>query len=168
MKNLFNINPFLKIYQTIVFLLLAGIIFSSCDPDRVFEKNIVVENRSWPLTEQVCFNVEITDTLSLNNFYINIRHTTDYKYSNIFLFLNIGFPDSNNSRDTIELTLADIGGRWFGKGMGKIKESRILLNKGIVFPEAGIYKFCFEQAMRTEELKGIEDIGIRIEKMQSP
>ena len=164
MKNLFKINPFFKIKQPIAFLLLAGIIFSSCDPNRVFEKNIVVENSSWPLTEQVCFNVEIADTLSLNNFYLNIRHTTDYKYSNIFLFLNIGFPDGNNSRDTIELTLADIDGRWFGEGMGKIKESQILINKGIVFPEAGNYTFCFEQAMRTVELKGIEDIGIRIEK----
>ena len=166
MKNLFKINPFLKIYKTSAYLLLAGIILSSCDPDRVFEKNIVVENNSWLTTEQVCFNVEITDTISLNNFYINIRHTTDYKYSNIFLFLNIEFPDGNNSHDTIELTLADIDGRWFGKGMGKIKESRILLNKGIVFPEAGNYSFCFEQAMREEELSGIEDIGIRIEKMQ--
>ncbi|MCD4665822.1 MAG: gliding motility lipoprotein GldH, partial [Bacteroidales bacterium] len=56
-------------------------------------------------------------------------------------------------------------GRWIGKGIGKIKENRILINRGVVFPIDGLYEINLEQAMREAELKGIADIGIRIEKM---
>jgi gliding motility-associated lipoprotein GldH len=34
----------------------------------------------------------------------------------------------------------------------------------MVFPHKGIYRFELEQAMRVKELKGIRDVGIRIEK----
>ncbi len=55
-------------------------------------------------------------------------------------------------------------GKWLGKGFGKIRDNQILLNSGLRFPMKSIYLFEIGQAMRTEILKGVEDIGIRIEK----
>jgi len=51
-----------------------------------------------------------------------------------------------------------------GKGTGKIRDNRILLKEHLRFPSRGDYTFEIEQAMRDISLKGIEDIGIRIEK----
>jgi len=140
-------------------------IITSCDPKRVFEQNIPVLTKGWKSTEPVELEVLINDTITLHNYYINIRHTTDYKYSNIYLFMDTWFPEGSQTRDTIQVVLADATGKWYGKGFGNIKDAKILVKSGVAFPVKGSYRFRIEQGMREFELKGIEDIGIRIEKM---
>lgn len=142
------------------------LIFSACDSVLVYEKNMAIDNEGWEIENPAEFELEVTDTLSPHNFYINLRHSTDYKYSNIYMFLDTYFPGNNQTRDTIEILLADIKGEWYGKGMGKIKENQVMLQKNFVFPMSGTFKFTIEQGMREEILTGIEDIGIRIERSQ--
>lgn len=125
-----------------------------------------MDNGSWSLNDTACFNVDIIDTLAYYNFYINLRHSTDYKFSNIFLFLHTTFPGGQVTSDTLQILLADNSGKWIGSGMGKVKECRVMLQDRVRFPRSGNYSFCIEQAMRAEPLEGIEDIGIRIERME--
>ena len=158
MKIFFSIKPFLLISFLIILFL------SSCDLNRVFDENYSFENANWDRNKIVSFKIEISDTISQNQFFINIRNTTDYKYSNLYLFITTQLPDGNISKDTIECILADINGKWLGNGLSKLKENNILLKNNLVFPEKGSYIFEFEQAMRVEILQGIADIGIRIEK----
>ena len=112
------------------------------------------------------FDVEVSDTISLFNFYINIRNTTDYNFSNIYLFLKTNYPNGMFSVDTIEIFLADLQGNWLGKGFGKYKDQQILFRKRGHFPLSGKYRFSFEQAMRNQELIGINTVGIRIERTE--
>jgi gliding motility-associated lipoprotein GldH len=163
-KTLQHINAVKKIVFASSFFLLAWIVLS-CDPLMLYEKNTSVESAGWRNTDKIGFEVGITDTVGLYNFYINIRHSTDYRFSNIFLFVDTFFPDGSQSRDTIEIVLADASGKWFGKGLGKIKENQVMLQRGLSFPMKGLYKFRIEQGMREPDLKGVEDIGIRIERM---
>ena len=104
------------------------------------------------------------DTTSFFDFYLKLRHNTDYKYNNVYFFVNTTFPDQQSARDTVEFILADKEGKWHGKGFGTIKDLKILLKKDVRFPIPGMYVFEFEQAMREEHLVGIMDIGISIEK----
>ncbi|NOX47296.1 MAG: gliding motility lipoprotein GldH [Chlorobi bacterium] len=147
-----------------LFMFTTGLFLSSCDSNRYYEKNIPFDDHIWASNKPLAFSVDIDDTLNAFNFLINIRHNTDYRYSNIFLFLDTQYPDGNHSHDTLECLLAAPDGKWFGKGNGKIKENRILLKRNVFFPRKGTYEFKFEQAMRTDELGGMEDFGIRIEK----
>jgi gliding motility-associated lipoprotein GldH len=80
------------------------------------------------------------------------------------LFLNIEFPDGTTLRDTIECILAQRNGQWSGKGFGKIRSNSFLFRTNVWFPQPGNYVFRMEQAMRTELLEGIADIGLRIER----
>ena len=160
MKIFFSIKSFLLISFLII------LFFSSCDSNRVFDENFSFENANWDRYKTVSFKIEILDTISQNQFFINIRNTTDYKYSNLYLFITTQLPDGNISKDTIECILADINGKWLGNGLGSLKENNILLKNDLVFPEKGTYIFEFEQAMRVEILQGIADIGIRIEKLK--
>jgi gliding motility-associated lipoprotein GldH len=145
--------------------LFAMLLFTSCDPAGLFDKNAPINTEGWGVADKVPFVIEATDTLALFNFYINIRHTTDYKYRNIFLFMDTFFPDGSQSRDTIEIMLADVKGKWYGKGIGSLRSNQVLLRRGFSFPFKGHYKFRIEQGMREQELMGIKDVGIRIEKM---
>lgn len=150
----------------LVLLLFLFLFFSACDPGLIFQENQHVNNNSWPVDTSYTFQFLIEDTVSFNNFYVNIRNTTNYEYSNLFVFLNTRFPNGNVYRDTIECLLADKEGRWLGKGMGKIKDNSILVRRNVRFPVSGVYQMNVEQGMREEVLSGISDIGIRIEKIE--
>ncbi len=154
----------LKNITTLSLIITIQLFLFSCDTKSIYDKDKRIENSVWNRKDTMKFNVEINDTISLHNFYINIRNSTDYKYSNIYFFIKTDFPDGNNITDTVECTLADIDGKWRGKGIGKIKDNRFLLKKGIRFLQKGVYTFEFQQAMRVKNLSGIEDIGIRIER----
>ncbi len=142
------------------------LLFSSCDPSRVFEENKKVANNEWDLNEPLLFQVSIDDTVQYHNVYINVRNAGHYRFSNLYLFINTIFPGGQLQRDTLECTLAAPDGRWLGDGLGDIWDNRILFKKNVRFPQAGEYRFELIQAMRINPLPGIMDAGIRIEKAQ--
>ncbi len=148
------------------FILSSLLFFISCDYNRVYDNTYSIPEQTWNKDSLLIFDVEIKDTINLHNFYINIRHNTDYPYSNIFFFINTVFPNGSAGRDTIEIILADNRGNWVGKGSGKLKDNQVLLRRNLRFPKSGIYSFSIEQAMRKNNLEGIEDLGIRIEKIE--
>lgn len=145
-------------------LFLIVILFTACDKNQVYEENRMMENGTWNSRKPALFDVRIDDLLTRYNILLNVRNSPDYPYSNLYLFLTTTYPDGMKSRDTLELTLADYDGRWLGSGMGSVKFSRFLLKKGVRFSQKGVYRFEMEQAMRVNDLEGIRDIGLRIEK----
>ncbi len=158
-----------NIYKGILFttcILFVFVLFS-CDPNRVFDKNVKIDNGIWNKNNKLFFSVKIDDTVSLYNFYINIRNDGTYPNSNIFIFVKIIFPNGKFLRDTVECFLSDPSGKWLGHGFGDIWDNQILYKKGVMFPVKGEYYFEFEQGMRAKDgkLQGVRDIGLRIEKV---
>ncbi len=153
-----------KPFKLFVTLFAIGSAFAACTSNVVFDSNQSLPAEGWPQSRKVVFEVKITDTLSLHNLYVNVRNTTSYPNSNLFLFLDITFPDGQSVRDTLECIIADASGRWTGRGGGKIKSNRFLFRTDVWFPRTGIYSFSFRQAMRTQTLEGIYDIGIAVER----
>ncbi len=143
------------------FLLLATV---ACHNNVVMEKSMKIEGESWDIDEIKVFEKEFTDTVSLYDMYFNVRNNHEYPYSNLFVFFHTEFPDGRIFKDTLEMILADRQGKWTGKGFGKIKSNSFHFRKDVWFPLEGTYKFSVQHAMRDEELTGITDVGIRIEK----
>ncbi|MCG3167468.1 MAG: Gliding motility lipoprotein GldH [Bacteroidia bacterium] len=150
--------------KQLFFGLCLLVFLSACDSKRIYEQNIELQNNTWNAAQKVKFEVTISDTVSGNNVLINVRHAGYYPYSNLFLFINTTFPDGKTTRDTVECPLADEKGKWLGKGLGDLWDTQILFKRNVRFSQSGNYKFEFEQAMRIEELPGIMDVGLRIEK----
>ena len=148
------------------FLPLAFLVISlvSCDSKRYYEENKSIGNGVWQSTYFPSFTVNITDTLSQYNLYLNVRNDGIYPYSNLYLFIHTTLPGGRFAIDTVECQLADPDGKWRGSGLGSLKFNRFLFQRSMKFPGKGIYRFDLEQAMRVKELKGIRDVGIRIEK----
>lgn len=151
------------------FKLLIGCIaiitaLASCMGNMVFDSNQSLPPEGWPQGSKVAFDVEITDTINLHNMYVNVRNSTSYPNSNLFLFLDIHFPDGQSVRDTLECILADFTGKWTGRGGGRIRSNKFLFRTDVWFPQKGNYNFSFEHAMRTSLLEGITDIGLAIER----
>ncbi|MEO8147313.1 MAG: gliding motility lipoprotein GldH [Bacteroidia bacterium] len=137
-----------------------------CDKERVFEQNQKINDRSWSENNPLVFNVDIKDTASYYNMYINIRNADTYRFSNLYIFMTTKLPMNQIEKDTLQLVLANDEGKWLGSGLGDIFESRILFKEKIKFINSGNYQFTMQQAMRLNPLPGILDVGIRVEKVK--
>lgn len=156
----------MKVGFQIIILFFLGLFtvgLQSCDQNRFFEQNIEIDAEKWAYQDSKKFIVEMNDTISSFNFYINLRNTNDYPFSNLYVFIETVFPDSVMAVDTIELQLADIEGRWLGTGNGKYKYNNFILRKAMRFVQKGNYVFGIKHGMREDTLYGISDVGIRLE-----
>lgn len=153
----------LKILRKIGLISLIAMCLSCSNNNVIYDESVVIPNASWNNQDLPYFDVNIEDTTSSYNFYFNIRHLENYKYSNFYMFLHTTFPNGNQTHDTIELILAYPDGRWIGKGSGSMRSNQILLNNNLHFPLKGNYHFEIEQAMREPVLNGITDVGVKFE-----
>ncbi len=103
------------------------------------------------------------DSLQMYNIFINIRHTTNYPKSNLYVFVTAKAPTGESRRDTVEIGIADEHGKWLGNGFGDIKLVSREYRKSVRFVYPGLYEFQIEQGMRIPEIP-ITDVGLRIEK----
>jgi gliding motility-associated lipoprotein GldH len=139
-------------------------LFTACDSNRVYEKNTELPNYVWDKNNKLRFDVNIQDSVSFHNIYINVRNASSYQYSNLFLFVLTRSPKGDVLKDTVELTLANDKGEWLGEGLGDIWDIQIPYKTNIRFPVKGIYTIQLEQGMRHEKLPFIMDAGIRVER----
>lgn len=136
----------------------------SCTDNTVFEQNQAIPNRSWSYDVKPKFDVHIADSNSKYNIYINLRHTNEYDFSNIFVLLH---ERGNRLKDTAyrkEIQLAQLDGRWLGRSAGSLYEVQYLAKENFIFPDTGKFTFNIEQNMRENPLKDIVDVGIKIVK----
>ncbi len=156
-----------------IILILAFFIQSCKQENLVYADYQNLNNGFWRANDTIRFSFSEIDTLSQHNIFINIRNNGDYKFSNIFLIAEFGFPEGETVIDTLEYEMALPDGTWLGKGRGSVKESKFWFRENIVFPDSGVYSFKVSHAMRengevdgVQELKGITDVGLQIEKRQ--
>jgi len=154
----------MKFCNAVLPIALAALLFASCDPDRVFEKNIRIPDGIWDRNNPVRFEVVVEDTITPHNLYINIRNAGMYPVSNLYLFVTTIAPSGHTIKDTVQIILADERGNWLGKGLGDIWDNQQLYKEQVRFAQKGEYIFEYEQAMRLEKLPFILDVGLRIEK----
>ena len=144
------------------YLIMAAVTLMACDQHVVFENNQTIKKEGWSKDQPVTFEWDITDTVSLHNFYVTVRNQEGYTYSNLFLFVAMEFPNGKMSVDTIDCPLADADGHWLGSGLGDIYDNRIIFKERKKFPMAGHYRISIQQAMREDPILNIEDIGFRL------
>ncbi|MGE0568883.1 MAG: gliding motility lipoprotein GldH [Bacteroidia bacterium] len=136
----------------------------SCNRNIVFTEYKEINNQEWFAKNPVQFEVQIEDNINFHNISLKIRHADSYPYSNLFLFVSTSYPDGKTLIDTMEVILANNKGEWMGNGTGDIFDYKIPIKKNVRFPQTGKYLFSFQQAMRTDPLPLIMDVGFEVEK----
>ena len=136
----------------------------SCERGIVYDQFKSTGDSGWTWQDRCHFEADLQDTVSLHNLFIQIRHTVDYPMNNLYMFVHVTGPSGQTLTDTVNFILARQDGKWFGSGVGKLKEIRLLYRKNTVFRDAGIYSFELEQGMRTPSLP-VTDVGIVIERI---
>jgi gliding motility-associated lipoprotein GldH len=149
----------------ILSLILLSLLFAGCSGNDVFFSYKTLQASGWNKDSLVIFDIPVNDTTAFYNIYVNIRNRGEYPYQNLWLFLNRISPDSVQTNDSIECYLADVRGKWLGSGIGPIKEMPVLYQQQVRFRKAGVYHFKIAHGMRDSILTGINDIGMRVEKI---
>ena len=140
------------------------VMFISCDSSIVFEEYKSFENQKWNTDSVAFFNYANSDTTSKNTIKIKLRHTVEYEFQNLFLFIE------TDVMDTVELMLANKEGIWLGSGIGDVREFEFEYQNAKLFSKKGNYSFKIEQAMRygmaekIQVLNNVLAVGISIEK----
>jgi len=150
-----------------VFIFVMHLSMSSCDTNRVYEEYIGIQGETWSINQPVLFVTEIQDTSTIHNIFLNVRNTNTYDFSNLFLFIKTTSPSGQFIQDTLEIKLADEQGRWLGRGISSVFFNRSLYKRNIRFPYTGTYTFEVIHGMRSKQLEGIRDVGLRIEKVEN-
>lgn len=154
--------------RSVLAAIAVGLLLAGCSDQVVFQADVPVPGETWDRSFTPEFSFEVSDTIRHHDLYIDVRHTGDYPFSDLFLFVDLYGPDDRHLRDTVECLLADPMGRWYGKGTGFIFadrfEAHVLYKLKNRFPASGRYTIKLEQAMRTEQLPGVIDVGVSVER----
>lgn len=156
-----------QITSRIISLVFFALLLSSCNKNIVYSKYQTFENNEWYAKDKAVFEIDITDTQTLNNISLMVRHADAYPYNNLFLFVTTSYPDGKILKDTMEVVLANSNGEWQGSGAGDIFDFKVPIKKNVRFPISGHYRFEFEQAMRVDPLPLLMDFGFEIEKSKA-
>lgn len=153
--------------------LIFVIICVSCDANKEYDSYQSMEKGLWNLKKPVVFKVDIQDINSQQNVFLNVRTDSNYPYRNLYVVSKMTLPNGAVLKDTLEYEMADAFGNWLGDGMTDVKDNKLYYLEKYKFPKQGTYIFEFYQAMRKrgemdglEELEGVTDVGLRIEKIQ--
>jgi gliding motility-associated lipoprotein GldH len=173
-KNLFRFIPLLFIFTKIqgvkrhVLLLTAFLFTSACNwTTGVFEKNLEFSDHEWSSTLKPDISFDITDTVSLYNIYIVLRHTDAYHFNNMYVRATVKEPGNAQVKTgDYDLQLATNGKGWIGTAMDDIYDARLLIQQKTRFRKPGTYHITLEQLMREDPLKNVLSAGLRVERAE--
>ena len=160
--------------RKIILLIIISFVISSCSDTAIYDQYKSVSNDGWHKDSIFNFKFSPADTISRNNLFINLRNNNNYQFSNLFLIVDIDFPNNTGVKDTLEYEMTDANGKFLGTGLTDLKENKLEYKTNVIFPVAGEYTISIQQAMRksgavdgVEKLEGVVDVGLRIEKLET-
>lgn len=148
-------------YLSLFVLAVFGV---GCGPDVLFEQSMPVAETGWAYADSLDFSFEIADTTKVYDVILEVEHSEDYGFQNLYVKTNTVFPSGKTDKQVLSLELANKVGFWLGKCSGGNCHLRIPIQQKIFFPEKGTYHFHMEQFMRQSPLPELKSITFKIEE----
>ena len=84
----------------LVAIVFALTLFAACHNGDVYNEYIALPDKGWGKDSLAVFRAEITDTAQYYDVWVQMRHQSDYPYSNLWLFIDLVSPNGDQLRDT--------------------------------------------------------------------
>lgn len=172
---------------TIGIIVLSSLftVLTACDRSTVYSEFRSVPLREWYADSVLIYRFDIADTLSTYEVLIYVRHTQQYPYQNMWLFVDWGDQEQGlltqsdstdnvldsvymsmpvTKQDTIEFYLANDRGEWLGNGKNGLTEMPVLYEENYRFSHSGEQVVRIAHGMREEPLRGISDVGVLVKR----
>jgi len=150
----------------LIYTFFTILLFVSCTERTIYSEQKNLPKNGWDKNSFVDFTVEIEDTISSYDVLITLRNNEKYPNQNLWLFVEEMTPDSTIKQDTIQCFLVDNQGYWIGTGVGSLHYVSVFYRQKALFQQKGLYQYRIKHGMRYDLLKGLNDIGIKIQKSE--
>ena len=114
-----------SVKATLIILVLQLL---SCDPNGVFDRYERIPT-SWHKDSIVEFKFDPPDSIDPYNLFVNLRNDNDYKFSNIYLIVELEHPQGMTIKDTLLYKMAKPNGEFLGTGLSSIKENKLKVTR---------------------------------------
>lgn len=157
-----------KMNRTVYTLLSLVLLLCSCGRKAVSSAYADLPERGWSIGDTVRLAVSVQDTTQAYDLALTLRHTEQYAYQNLWLFVSACDSLSPLRADTVLACLADDRGRWLSTRTGRYYAGYVTMQHDMRFPAAGTYTFAIVQGMRDSVITGIADVGLELKQSQQP
>lgn len=140
--------------------------FVSCsETGEIYTANI---GNSWHKNESKKINFEVKNAQQPKDLTFVVANNNEYPYSNLFVISTLKNEKKQVLKtDTLQYILAEPNGKWIGEGWGDVKQTFFEYKIAHQFPSKGAYTVEIQHGMRVDNLKGIENIGIKIQNTKN-
>ena len=154
-------NRFLKH----LLLWATGIFLAGCENGKVvYHDYHSFHKEEWAQHDHIDFQIKIPDSSATYTLFIEVRNNNRYPYCNLpFSICRVESGSSMQHADTLSIPLTDRRKHWFSNGLGRLYQ--IEFHAGtLTFSHSGENCIVLKHLLPDTLLKGISDIGIRIER----
>ena len=117
-------------------LFFLCLITVSCSYNSSEDQYHVFDEKIWDSDSAILFSISSKDSTERHKVTLNIRHTTDYRFQNLYLFTHF-----QGVSDTVELMVSEKNGKWKGSGIGDAREISYILKKDVYFEKKNRLQF---------------------------
>lgn len=153
-------------FRNSILCLLGTCLAGSCiEQKTAYHSYQPVPAKGWVQRDTLFFNVPLPDSAATHwHLYAEVRNRSDYPYRDLYLIIRHNLPDTLQWKtDTVKFVLTDREGKWTGTGWNGLFQSTVPAGT-VDTRHPGKYVFKVTHAMKDESLKGLNNVGIRLER----
>ena len=143
--------------------LALSLVLISCGEAPFYDKAYSFEDREWAQDVKPSYEVDIEDFNKEYDFTLSLRTSTDYSYSNLWVFMKTITPDGATAREPFEIKITKTDGSWVGEKSGSIVTTKLYFKKRKL-PMKGKYKFIIEQGITQSKVGEVHDLTLQVEE----
>jgi gliding motility-associated lipoprotein GldH len=137
---------------------------TACGENHFYKSSILLEDSNWSYNDTLTYSVNVLDTSIHYDIGLEIIHTSDFAYQNLYVQILTMFPDGKLLTQTLPIDFADFTGLWYGKCRSEICTLRVMLQENALFDQVGDYGFKIMQYMRIDPVAGIREVSMILDQ----
>lgn len=138
------------------------VLLQSCSDNAFYDQVHSFDDKTWDKIDTAVFKVNVNDSISNYDFILSLRTSTEYLFSDLWIYIMVTAPDGSTSKAAQKIPLARPDGAWIGRVSGTLVESRLRFDSK-PFPINGEYVFKITNATQEDAIDNVLDIGLRIQ-----
>lgn len=146
----------------ILVICVCSIFLSSCSEQLHYSSSVDFTNSVWQFENPAVFNFDITDNSDKYNLFLDIDHSNNYPFENLYLRIKTEFPDKSIAIDTLSIEMVNNQGKWIGDCGSENCDLKVFLQEKTKFKESGSHKIDIEQFTRESDLMGIKSLSFSV------
>lgn len=148
----------------LIFALTSAMIAGNGCSSGEFSRFAELPESGWAYGDSILISTAGTAGERQSELTVALRHNDKFPYRNLWIEISHPKADGKTHRDSINIELADIYGRWLGKGFGASYQCQATLPHKVNIPDSETVKI--RHIMRVDTIRGIEQIGITLAECQ--